>query len=175
LEKVFRVEEKRTVSNDWVGRYDSRLLQLARQIGRPPRGTVLVYEAPDGQIETRYRDRVLRWTDVAAPSRPDPVKAPAAEVGSGPARAVRTKPRRVCDNHPWRRTVDEYYWDRQLAKDRRAWAAVNPQSACASCPSRGRERHAPTARLKTTDQFFTATTGSITKGHFYRVKNVGHF
>jgi hypothetical protein len=39
---------------------------------------------------------------------------------------VRIKPRRVCDDHPWRRTVEEYYWEQQLAKDRRAWAAVNP-------------------------------------------------
>jgi transposase len=127
LDKVFRLEEKRTVSNDWVVRYDNRLLQVERQSGRPPaRSTVLVYEAPDGQIEIRYRDRVMRWTEVAAPPQPDAVTAPVTQVRSDPARVVRIKPRRVCDDHPWRRTVEEYYRDQQLAKDRRAWAAVNP-------------------------------------------------
>ena len=38
--------------------------------------------------------------------------------------------------------------------------------AYGSCPSRGREEHAPTARWKTTDQFSTATTGTINKGTF---------
>src|SRR5262249_47058294 len=52
LDQVFRLAEKRTVSNDWVVRYDNRLFQLERQSGRPPaRSHVLVYEAEDGQIE----------------------------------------------------------------------------------------------------------------------------
>ena len=46
VDQVFRLEEKRTVANDWVVRYDNRLLQLERQSSRPPaRSTVLVYEA----------------------------------------------------------------------------------------------------------------------------------
>ena len=65
LDQVFRLEEKRTVSNDWVVRYDNRSLQIERQSGRPPaRSTVWVYEAIGGQIEIRYRDRVMRWTEV---------------------------------------------------------------------------------------------------------------
>src|SRR5688500_1526657 len=65
LTRVFRLEEKRTVSNDWVVRYDNRLFQLVRQSGRPPvRSTFLVYEASDGEIEIRYRDRAMRWTEV---------------------------------------------------------------------------------------------------------------
>jgi transposase len=127
LDQVFRLEEKRTVSNDWVVRYENRLLQLERQSGRPPaRSTVLVYEAPDGQIEIRYRDRIMRWTEVAAQPQPDPAKAPVTQGRSAPPAVVRIKPRRVCDDHPWRRSVEEYYRDQQLAKDRRAWTAVNP-------------------------------------------------
>jgi transposase len=34
LDQVFRLEQTRTVSNDWVVRYDNRLLQLERQSGR---------------------------------------------------------------------------------------------------------------------------------------------
>jgi hypothetical protein len=127
LDQVFRLEEKRTVSNDWVVRYDNRLLQLERQSGRPPaRSTVLVYEAPDGQIEIRYRDRVMRWTAVTAQPQPDPGHAPVTHIRPHLTRGGRITPRRVCADHPWRHAVEEYYRDQQRAKDRRAWAAVNP-------------------------------------------------
>jgi hypothetical protein len=57
------------VSNDWVVRYDNRYFQIERQSHRPPaRSTVQVYEAADGQIEIRYRDRVMRWQEIAAAS-----------------------------------------------------------------------------------------------------------
>jgi transposase len=127
LDRVFRLQEKRTVSNDWVVRYDNRLCQLERQSGRPPaRSTVLVYEAIDGQIEIRYRDRVMRWTEVMAQASPETVMPEASRVTPKRRGTVRIKPRRVCDDHPWRRGVDEYYVAQQLAKDRRAWAAGQP-------------------------------------------------
>jgi transposase len=127
LDQVFRLEEKRTVSNDWVVRYDNRLLQLERQSGRPPaRSTVLVYEAIDGQLEIRYRDRVLRWTDVMPQPQPDTVKPAAAQVRPERPRVIRLKPRRVCDDHPWRRSVEQFRIDQQLAADRKAYDAVNP-------------------------------------------------
>jgi transposase len=127
LNKVFRLEQKRIVSNDWVVRYDNRLFQLERQSGRPPaRSTVLVYEASDGQIEIRYRQCVMRWTEVLPQAPTETVMPPESRVTSERRGTVRIKPRRVCDDHPWRRVVDEYYVDRQLAKDRRAWAAVQP-------------------------------------------------
>src|SRR2546422_973764 len=70
LDTVFRLEEDRTVSNDWVVRYDNRLLQLERQSGlAPARSTVRVCEDHAGQIEIRYRDRVMRWTEVTASSQ----------------------------------------------------------------------------------------------------------
>lgn len=127
LDQVFRLEEKRTVSNDWVVRYDNRLLQLERQSGRPPaRSTVVIYEAIDGALEIRYRDRVMRWTEV--PSQPpiDTVKPAAAQLRADRPRVIRLKPRRVCDDHPWRRSVEQYRIDQQLAADRKAYNAVNP-------------------------------------------------
>jgi transposase len=127
LDQVFRLEEKRTVSNDWVVRYDNRLFQLERQSGRPPaRSTVRVYEAIDGQIEIRYRDRVMRWTEVRPQPQPDTVKPAAAQVRPKRPRVIRIKPRRVCDDHPWRRSVEQFRIDQQLAADRKAYAAVNP-------------------------------------------------
>lgn len=127
LDQVFRLEETRSVSNDWVVRYDNRLLQLARQSGHPPaRSTVLVYEAPDGRLEIRYRDRIMRWTEVTG--RPTVVArpAPAPPPDPDPSRVIRLKPRRVCDDHPWRRGVEQHRLDQQLAADRKAYAAVNP-------------------------------------------------
>lgn len=126
LDQIFRLEEKRTVSNDWVVRYDNRLLQLERQSGRPPaRGTVLVYEAINGQLEIRYRDRVMRWTEIKPQALSESVE-PAAPVPPSPPPVVRLKPRRVCDDHPWRRSVDQFRLDQQLAADRKAYHAVNP-------------------------------------------------
>jgi transposase len=127
LEQVFRLEEKRTVSNDWVVRYDNRLLQLERQSGRPPaRSTVLVYEAIDGQLEIRYRDRVMRWTDVLPQTPSVAVVSQTSPVTPTRRGTVRIRPRLPGADHPWRRAVDQFRLDQQLAADRKAYAAVNP-------------------------------------------------
>jgi transposase len=127
LDQVFRLEEKRTVSNDWVVRYDNRSLQIERQSGRPPaRSTVLVYETSDGQLEIRYRGRIMRWTEVQPQPQTDHV--PPRTVRNRPVgpRVIRLKPRRVSDDHPWRRSVEQFRIDQQLAADRKAYDAVNP-------------------------------------------------
>ena len=50
LDTVFQLEETRVLSNDWVIRYDTRYLQVARQSHQAPaRSTVLVREAVTGQ------------------------------------------------------------------------------------------------------------------------------
>ena len=74
LDTVFRLEETRTVSNDWVVRYANRHFQLERQSGlAPARSTVVVCESVDGRLEIRYRDRAMRWTEiVAGVARPRP-------------------------------------------------------------------------------------------------------
>jgi hypothetical protein len=127
LNKVFRLEERRTVSNDWVVRYDNRWFQLERQSHHPPaRSTVLVSETIDGQVEIRYRDRGLRWTELASPARPVAPSPPQARVTPGRRRATRIRPRPPGADHPWRHVVEDYYAARQLAADRRAWAAVEP-------------------------------------------------
>jgi transposase len=127
LNKVFRLEERRTVSNDWVVRYDNRLFQLERQSGRPPaRSTVLVYEAIDGQIEIRYRDCTMRWTEVLPQVHTEAVVPQTSRVTTQRRGAVRIRPRIPCGDHPWRRGVEQFRIDQQLAADRKAYAAVNP-------------------------------------------------
>jgi len=104
LDTVFRLEEKRTVSNDWVVRYHNRLLQLERQSGQAPaRSTVLLYEDAEGRIEIRYRGRVLRWTEIATGSAPTPAVA-AARSAAPPTGSVarRYHPART---HPWRKDL----------------------------------------------------------------------
>ncbi len=65
FDTVFRLEEERTVSNDWVVRYDNRLFQRERQSGQAPaRSTVRVCEDAAGGIEIRYRDHVMRATEI---------------------------------------------------------------------------------------------------------------
>lgn len=126
LDQVFRLEEKRTVSNDWVVRYDNRLLQIERQSHRPPaRSTVRVFEDVAGQLEIRYRDRVMRWTEVAAPL-PKSV-APPAPRPAGPAAPKTTARRRgQAADHPWHQAVNDHHAYLQFARDRRAWERVQP-------------------------------------------------
>jgi transposase len=126
LEAVFRLEETRTVANDWVVRYANRHFQLARQSPQPPaRSTVQVFEDAAGQIEIRYRDRRMHWTEIAAPllKKPAPAVAPRPSAPPGP----RVRGRGQSVDHPWRhQAVTDHYVYRQLAKDRRAWARVQP-------------------------------------------------
>lgn len=109
LDQVFRLEETRTVSNDWVVRYDNRYFQIERQSHRPPaRSTVVVYEAADGSIEIRYRNHRMRWTEIAPASLAKPATAqpPPQPPWRIAAPAGRQRHRPSLD-HPWRRGYEE--------------------------------------------------------------------
>jgi len=125
LDQVFQLEATRTVSNDWVVRYDNRFFQLERQSPlAPARSKVVVREDVMGQIEIRYRGRAMRWTEVAAPIAATPPVLPARV--DWPDAPTRPRSRIPCADHPWRRVVDEYRVGQQLEAARRAHAAVNP-------------------------------------------------
>jgi transposase len=130
LDDVFRLEDTRTVANDWVVRYDNRYFQLERQSHRPPaRAIVQVYEAVDGQIEIRYRDRVMRYQELVA-DRLATQRATAATQRPQPAPPPATPHRRrgqQSADHPWRNQIyDAHQLSRQLGKDRRAWERKHP-------------------------------------------------
>jgi hypothetical protein len=113
LDHVLQLEETRVLSNDWVVRYATRCLQVARQSHQAPaRSTVLVRENASGAIEIRYRNRLMRWTEIAAPVPPPPV-APRRPLSSAPHR-----PARPSADHPWRR--DTRALDRERALSRAA-------------------------------------------------------
>jgi transposase len=126
LDRVFRLETSRVVANDWVVRYHNRLLQLERRSPLPPaRGTVLVYEDAAGQLEIRYRDQRVRWTEITA-ARAAPPPSPTAPIAPRP-RGPRRTPRRPDADHPWRRAAARPPVQmRELSAARRAWVAANP-------------------------------------------------
>jgi transposase len=97
LNRIFRLEETRTVGQDWVVRYHNRALQLARQSDyAPARSTVTVCEWPDGRLAIVYRGRAMQWTEVTGQASVRTVPAAAAP----PVPPVRG-PRAGAD-HPWR-------------------------------------------------------------------------
>jgi hypothetical protein len=124
LGRVFRLETPRVVANDWVVRYHNRLLQLERRSPLPPaRGTVLVYEDAVGQLEIRYRDQAVRWTEITSScSAPSPAPTPPTTPRT---RKPRQAPWRPDADHPWRRCQDTVRM-RELGAARRALAAANP-------------------------------------------------
>jgi hypothetical protein len=109
LDRAFQLEETRVVSNDWVIRYDTRALQLARQSGHAPaRSTVLVRENAAGALEIRYRGRRMSWREIPA-APPTPV-TPAPTVRP-PATATTRRAWRPNAEHPWRRDMGTIFAD----------------------------------------------------------------
>jgi hypothetical protein len=95
LDRVFRLEETRTVSQDWVVRYRNRAFQLRRETGyAPARGRVTVCEWEDG--------RVMRWTEITGAAA-----VPVAPLRPVPAPRSPTRVRRPAATHPWRRDFRE--------------------------------------------------------------------
>ena len=128
LDQVFRLEDTRTVSNDWVVRYANRHFQLERHSHRPPaRSTVQVFEDAAGQIEIRYRERRMRWTELAAPRpRPPAPAAPPRAATPPPSAVPARRPGQQSADHPWHQAPIDHHAYQQFAKDRRAWERVQP-------------------------------------------------
>ena len=72
LDRIFRLESERTVSDDWVVRYDNRFFQLEPQSGHivPARSKVWVCEGRYGRMSIESGGRALRWREIAAPVQP---------------------------------------------------------------------------------------------------------
>jgi hypothetical protein len=101
LDGIFRLESERTISDDWVVRYDNRLFQLEGP-GRyyaPAQGKVLVCEGRHGRIAIEYRGRTLRWQEISAPLSAAIPKAKPVEPATKSCAKQKWVPPR---NHPWR-------------------------------------------------------------------------
>ena len=102
LDDVFRVEETRTLSDDWVVRYDSRYFQVVRQSRYPPADAkITVCEYEDGHLDLVYRGQPVRFREIPAPL---PVAATPV-VAHPPAPRRRSAPA----NHPWRQRYDRLH------------------------------------------------------------------
>jgi hypothetical protein len=102
LDRIFRLESQRTISDDWVVRYDNRFFQLDPQSRNyaPARGRVVVCEWPQGRVDIEYRGHVVPWREIAAPAPP-----PVAERTRVPT-PPRAKRKWVPPaDHPWRQTM----------------------------------------------------------------------
>jgi transposase len=108
LDQVFRLETVRTISSDWVVRYDNRFLQLlpGRHQHAPAKDRVKVYESRRGELTIEYRGRKVRWEEI--PARGGAARQEPKEVGQN---GVSLAPGQAqgkwvpAADHPWRRPV----------------------------------------------------------------------
>lgn len=108
MDAKFRLEQERTIGNDWVVRYEGRFLQIERESRYAPAGSkVVVSEGRDGGLQVLYRGRPVRWREIAAPL---PKAKPQAVARRGVAE-IRKKVHRPSQEHPWRRAR----WKRRRA------------------------------------------------------------
>jgi transposase len=108
LDKIFRLETERVISDDWVVRYENRFLQLEprSQNYAPARGKVTVCEWPDGRVEIEYRGHVVPWREIAAPVRPGAAEAkPALEPTRAPRPTIAKRKWVPPADHPWRQAA----------------------------------------------------------------------
>lgn len=100
LAAVFCIEEERSVTEDWIVRFENRFFQLT-----PPRkkmrgrGTVTVQRRLDGSLHFDYKGQYLAFVEL--PARPTPKKK--AKQRKGPESIIEkyVPPR----DHVWRRSV----------------------------------------------------------------------
>ena len=99
LDRIFRLESERTVSENWVVRYDNRFFQLepGSHHYAPSQSQVLVCEGRHGNLAIEYRGRALRWQEIPAPRPAVPAKKSLTERVMA-AKRKWVPPR----NHPWR-------------------------------------------------------------------------
>jgi len=128
LTEVFRLETRRVVANDWVVRYRNRLFQLERRSPLPPaRSVVVVGEDEAGTITIRYRDALVRWTEIATSRAAAPATVAAARVVPAPSIAAGAAgSSRPSVDHPWRRGSEAGQHARRLGLARQAWRATHP-------------------------------------------------
>jgi transposase len=134
LDRIFRLENERTISNDGVVRYQNRWFQLEppSRHAVPAQDRVLVCEGRYGSLAMEYRGRALRWQEIPAPAKPSVVEAQRAVERATEPKPPQGKRKWVPPrNHPWREAVRR---EVQQRARKLAAAAAQPSLAwpCAS-------------------------------------------
>lgn len=137
LDAVFRLETKRSISNDWVVRYHGRHLQLlpVRRRYAPHKEAALVYESEAGELEVRYRGERIAHQEIPAPVKPQKPDAPVHVRSS--RRKYRPGP-----EHPYKCYATERIKRQRLLHLKQAVAARAEAAACAA-PNRAAVPAAP--------------------------------
>jgi len=100
LDAIFRLEEPRVISNDWVVQYQGRFLQIERESRYAPAGSkVMVSEGRNGGLQIWYRSRPVKWRELPGPA-PRPESRPRAK---GRALEVRRSVHQPAGTHPWKK------------------------------------------------------------------------
>ncbi len=108
LDRIFRLESERTISDDWVVRYDNRFFQLQPQSRHyaPTKSQVVVCEGREGSIAIEYRGHALRWQEIPPPARPSVQEAmPPGHRGVPPAPRLGKRKWVPPADHPWRQAA----------------------------------------------------------------------
>ena len=123
LDKIFRLETERTVSDDWVVRYGNRFFQIesGNRNYAPAQSKVLVCEGRQGSLGLEYRGRALRFREIPAPAKSPAVESAATGVHRQVPTVLKKRKWTPPANHPWNRAI------RQEIRERAAkQAAVVP-------------------------------------------------
>jgi len=103
LREIFCFEKTATVSNDWTLRSENRFYQILKH-NTPlprPRQKVTVRRLLNGAIQILYRDRKLKFNEVAPPTMALCYREPAVpRPAQKKEKKVKYKP---APDHPWRR------------------------------------------------------------------------
>lgn len=96
LDEVFSLEQERTVSNDWVVRYENRFLQIEAPQVRPG-AKVTIRIRRNGRMEVLHEGKRLSWHECDGM----PVKPEARRHG----KSRKTTKRPPSLDHPWRNSA----------------------------------------------------------------------
>jgi len=131
LDRIFRLENERTIGNDGVVRYQNRWFQLVPQsrASASAQDRVLVCEGRHGNIAIEYRGRTLRWQEIPAPRKPiEMERKPASEPQPPRVQRKWVPPA----NHPWREAARRGAQKRErklaalAARPSLAWPCASP-------------------------------------------------
>jgi transposase len=120
LDRIFRVERERTISQDWVVRYENRFFQLERRHYAPAESKVTVCEGRHGNITIEYRGRALPCREIAAPARPKECGVKPAGERSREQQAKRKWAPPA--NHPWREAARRQQQKKAVVAERASLA-----------------------------------------------------
>jgi len=117
LDRIFRLERERVISDDWVVRYENRFFQLHPESRHyaPARSQVMVCEGRDGRVEIEYRGHRVPWREIAAPAPPnasEPQRVRERRTAAVPVVKRRWVPP---PDHPWREAARRAEAKRALA------------------------------------------------------------